>query len=167
MLKLEQIIRLTPSFILGNAKNCRPTLIRSVVDADKNGAIFRKAIFKSRDSVTKNPPKVITIKLYDDVKDINKSTCWLHCSCEYFLYNLEYALTSKGSSSIINCNGQYPVEKNPALKPHACKHIISVLPLLRNAKFVLPRKKTELEIELDKQKIRKMAPPPKNIPNKF
>ena len=45
------------------------------------------------------------------------------CSCEYFLYNCEYALAKQGASQIRYSNGQPPVVRNPQEKPILCKHL--------------------------------------------
>ena len=47
---------------------------------------------------------------------------WVWCSCKYFLYNCEVALAHKGSSSVIQSNGQRPRFTNPKLEPRVCKH---------------------------------------------
>ena len=52
---------------------------------------------------------------------------WCTCSCEYWLFHCEYALTEYGASSIINSNGEPPVVTNPRMIPKVCKHIAAVL----------------------------------------
>lgn len=51
----------------------------------------------------------------------NRKT-WVHCSCPYFTYYLEYALHFYKASAIVNSNGMYPVITNPAMRPYLCKH---------------------------------------------
>ncbi len=54
-----------------------------------------------------------------------KSTsCWVFCSCPYFTYNLEVALTRQNTSSIKFSNGQLPRERNRRMVPHLCKHLV-------------------------------------------
>ena len=53
------------------------------------------------------------------------SQCWVSCSCEFFLYHTEYALTKKGSSDIIHCNGARPKVTNKRTIAAVCKHIAS------------------------------------------
>ena len=50
--------------------------------------------------------------------------CWVFCSCPYFTYNLEVALTRQNSSSIKFSNGQLPRERNARMIPHLCKHLV-------------------------------------------
>lgn len=52
---------------------------------------------------------------------------WCTCSCEYFTYNLEVALSLKGSSSLLNSNGKLPNIKNPRYIPYVCKHIAAAI----------------------------------------
>lgn len=49
---------------------------------------------------------------------------WCSCSCPYFLYHCEVALTLRGSSSIIFSNGKMPNQTNPRRIPYVCKHVI-------------------------------------------
>ena len=44
------------------------------------------------------------------------------CSCGFFLFDCEVALFNYAASDIIYSNGNYPVDKNPNLKPWSCKH---------------------------------------------
>jgi hypothetical protein len=50
--------------------------------------------------------------------------CWVFCSCQYFTYNLEVALTRQNTSSIKFSNGQLPRERNVRMIPHLCKHLV-------------------------------------------
>lgn len=49
------------------------------------------------------------------------------CSCEWFCFYSEYALTKYNASSIRYCNGKPPNTTNPGLVPCVCKHIYRVL----------------------------------------
>ena len=51
--------------------------------------------------------------------------CW--CSCEWFCFYSEYALTKYNASTIRYCNGKAPNTTNPGLVPCVCKHILRVL----------------------------------------
>ena len=50
--------------------------------------------------------------------------CWAWCSCPYFLYNCEVALASKGSSVVVQSNGQRPRFTNPNEDGRLCKHVV-------------------------------------------
>lgn len=54
---------------------------------------------------------------------------WVWCDCAYFKYNCEVALASKGSSAVVQSNGQRPRFTNPRLDPRVCKHVSLVLGL--------------------------------------
>jgi len=53
---------------------------------------------------------------------------WVSCSCNYFRYVCEWALTRYGSSDIIYSNGQPARFTNPRGIGTLCKHIYAVLP---------------------------------------
>lgn len=52
---------------------------------------------------------------------------WCHCSCEYFLFHLEYALWKHKASAIVHGNGNPAVVTNPNNIPYLCKHLYKVL----------------------------------------
>jgi hypothetical protein len=71
---------------------------------------------------------------------INLNTrVWVSCSCPFFLYHCEVALTKHGSSSIIYSNGQLPKHTNPRMIPLVCKHVIHAVALAMKGR--LPGKK--------------------------
>ena len=134
MYRLKQLISLTPKKVRDRAKFIKVLVTRTIKDLDAEGKIFRKIQFKASDKKGSGTPHLITVRLYGKNEVLN-SDCWIHCSCEYFTFNLEVALTTQGSSSVINSNGALPVEKNPEMKGHLCKHLIATIPYIRNAKF--------------------------------
>ena len=154
MYKLNQLITFTPQPIIKRAKSINITVTRAIKDLDSDGNIFRKIQLKAVDTKGSKTPHLITVRLYGDDKPLDSSV-WLHCSCEYFTFNLEVALTSQGSSSVINSNGALPVEKNPSMKGHLCKHLLAAIPFIRKAKFsdyktsILPTQE-EIDEELEK-----------------
>lgn len=52
-----------------------------------------------------------------------KTLTWCWCSCPYFKYHCEVALASKGSSAVVQSNGQRPRFTNPKMLPKVCKHV--------------------------------------------
>lgn len=54
---------------------------------------------------------------------------WVSCSCNYFRYVCEWALSRYGSSDIIYSNGQPARTTNPRGIGTLCKHIYAVLPV--------------------------------------
>ncbi len=72
---------------------------------------------------------------------LNASTkVWVWCSCPYFKYHCEVALASKGSSAVVQSNGQRPRFTNPKLEPRVCKHAYLVFALAMRKKK--PNEKT-------------------------
>lgn len=62
----------------------------------------------------------VELRIYDPFG--STAGVWASCSCEFFLYNCEVALSLKGSSSLIYSNGKLPIVKNPTYIPWLCKH---------------------------------------------
>lgn len=54
---------------------------------------------------------------------------WVSCSCNYFRFVCEWALTRYGSSDILYSNGQPARFTNPRGIGTLCKHLYAVLPL--------------------------------------
>lgn len=76
--------------------------------------------FKYQIKCTDGWRKVAT-RFYGPIKSTTKVWCW--CSCPYFKYHCEVALASKGSSAVVQSNGQRPRFTNPQMKPRVCKHV--------------------------------------------
>lgn len=76
--------------------------------------------FKYQIKCTDGWRKVAT-RFYGPIGTKTKVWCW--CSCPYFKYHCEVALASKGSSSVVQSNGQRPRFTNPEMKPLVCKHV--------------------------------------------
>jgi len=58
-----------------------------------------------------------------------QSPVWVSCSCNYFRYVCEWALSRYGSSDIIYSNGQPARFTNPRGIGTLCKHLYAVLPV--------------------------------------
>lgn len=67
------------------------------------------------------------VRFYGPLNSNTRVWCW--CSCPYFKYHCEVALASKGSSSVVQSNGQRPRFTNPKLQPRVCKHVFLVFAL--------------------------------------
>lgn len=76
--------------------------------------------FKYQIKCTDGWRKVAT-RFYGPISSKTKVWCW--CSCPYFKYHCEVALASKGSSAVVQSNGQRPRFTNPEMKPLVCKHV--------------------------------------------
>lgn len=89
-------------------------------------------------------PRKVEMRIYKDTGSGKASKGWVSCSCPYFLFHCEVALSNKDSSSIINSNGAQPGVTNPLALPVVCKHIISAI-VKGKALEVKPKAKIEVE----------------------
>lgn len=55
------------------------------------------------------------------------SKIWCSCSCPYFCFHVEKALSLSGSTDINFSNGKMPKITNPRLVKHTCKHCVAAL----------------------------------------
>jgi hypothetical protein len=69
----------------------------------------------------------VVVRFYGSLNMNTRVWCW--CDCSYFKYNCEVALASKGSSAVIQSNGQRPRHTNSRLEPRVCKHVFLVFSL--------------------------------------
>jgi len=100
-----------------------------------------------------------------------KTPVWVWCNCPFFKYYLEVADANKGSSDVIDSNGQPPRIRNPRGVPYLCKHLWLVtskaLTMPRNRVRKIPkapggRMMRETEEKLKRvQKRQQKAPPRK------
>jgi len=109
---------------------------------------------------------------------------WVWCSCNYFLFHLEYTLARLNASTIRNSNGQRPtlrrkqvidkktgkkkwvqVGKNVRLIPHLCKHLVMLGKLALQEKRDLAAEQIE-EIEKEAS-VAKMIEARMTKPNPF
>jgi hypothetical protein len=148
MITLKRLLQLTPRDILSRArKQCRVRILKSVIDADDMGNHkFVLANVKATDG-----DRTAAMKFYQlNKRNLLNSETWVYCSCPYFKYYLEVALTSRGSASIIESNGEFPFIRNPSMKPYLCKHLSALArkaPTTR-VKEVKPGKITQQEVDL-------------------
>lgn len=164
MVSLTQMTKYTPAKIkkktLKTVKSVR--LVKAVIDSDEYG-VHKRANFRVK--ATTDSRKVI-VKIYEEGKGVRRKKvsilerpAWVHCSCEWFTFYCEVALASRNSSSVINSNGNAPVETNPRQWPYICKHILAVLDRLKNIKFKMPKvKPTENELQFLMDEIEKYIP---------
>ncbi len=78
------------------------------------------------DTVVEFFPPPITQKEYE--KPTLNTPTFVKCSCPFFLFHCEYALTRSGNSEIDYSNGKRPVIKNPNQTPYLCKHLFKAAP---------------------------------------
>lgn len=105
---------------------------RSEVKIQKRGyAITSQGFAEGRFDVksdepttSRKPPKHKVIVV---LTDLEKEYYWVSCSCEFFTFNLEYALVQHNSSAIIYSNGMPASTTNPNNRPYLCRHLVKVL----------------------------------------
>ena len=133
MLPLSQLIAATPDKTKRRARDqCygqsyapprRQSALRSLTKGggyiveDETGK-YRE--FRYRTKCTDGWRKV-AVRFYGPLNVNTRVWCW--CSCPYFKYHCEVALARKGSSSVVQSNGQRPRFTNPRLEPRVCKHV--------------------------------------------
>lgn len=76
-----------------------------------------------------------------------KSTIWVHCTCDYFKFNVEYVLAQLGASELVFSWNQPPHIRNPKNIPHACKHILLVVDDALNRAKQFGKKDLETELQ--------------------
>jgi len=149
MLKLSSLLKLTPKKIIDRSRNASVRIYKSFLDVDEEGE-HKKVIclVTANDGIRK-----VIFKFYDiNITNLVHSRVWLHCSCPYFLYYVEVALTARGSSSVINSNGKYPKIRNPSLVPYACKHVYASV---RHA-IKAPAERPDISESIDEQEIQEV-----------
>jgi len=139
MLPLSKILQATPEKTRLRARDqCygqsyapprRKSALRSLTKSggyaveDETGS-YRE--FKYRTKCTDGWRRVV-VRFYGSLSKHTRVWCW--CDCPYFKYHCEVALASKGSSAVIQSNGQRPRFTNPRLEPRICKHVYLVIAL--------------------------------------
>jgi len=140
MLTLQQLLALTPREVRQRAKN--PTLsVKRDKEERKYGKEARSVFLNCRlyHAESTGTNYNLIIRNYGMSNSPKKflfkpsSQLWVHCSCPYFTYHLEVALTLKKSSSIYDSNGNLPRITNPRLRPYVCKHLFATLISYLNA----------------------------------
>lgn len=135
MLTLKQLIAMTPEKVRKKTNNPDIKVVKDL-DQKKFGtkkfrAVYTKTRLKNKESTGR--AYTLIIRNHGTKKDAHdfffkpESNLWVHCSCPYFTFNLEVALTLRKSSSIYDSNGEMPRIKNPYLKPYLCKHLYATI----------------------------------------
>jgi len=124
---LARLIQLTPKPVVDRARSCiSRVLYNRVRDSDDAGFKYLEVILRSR--CQDSDHSYLTVVRFDRfgvIKNPVHHPTWVRCSCPYFLYYVEVALSRHGSTSVYYSNGMYPMIRNPKLRPYMCKHLIS------------------------------------------
>jgi len=74
--------------------------------------------------------RATTVRFYGAIAPGSRVWCW--CNCPYFKYHCEVVLAAKGSSKVVQANGQRPRAKNPDNIVYCCKHVYLAFALSLN-----------------------------------
>jgi hypothetical protein len=136
MIFLSQLARVTPKAV--QRRTVYFTKIKAYIDKDEHGEFkYVTAIARSQGKSNKYH---VHFRIYTHVPGSGKvkpnHPTWVHCSCPYFRYYVEVALSARGSSAVLSSNGQFPKIRNPRMKPYLCKHLFQAIPVALQAKAV-------------------------------
>ena len=135
-LSLYNLIRYTPMHIRDNRlKGCRTYFHVSEFFNREDATGIR--IFAYRTGCNKktylsqiafsNPLKIGREPKADNYFFTKQSFVWVHCTCPYFKFNLEYVMDKLGASTNVYAWNRPPIVRNPNLVPGACKHILTIV----------------------------------------
>lgn len=151
MVTLGKMFQVTDPVIKQNANKVSTSVKTLKMSFDEHGE-FKLIMGVSKDHDSR-VPHVWTAKIYGEARN-PRSEAWVHCNCEYFLFNCEVALAVQGSSTVVNSNGKRPKITNPSMKPKICKHLVAAM------RFALLKETNKEATEKDLSKI-----PQKGRPN--
>lgn len=128
MISLKVLLQLTPFDVATRGRSCTSRILFNGVRASKDGEQYYEVISRAKSAKSTNS-YVTTIQFhkYGKIKTPLNHPTWVRCSCPYFLYYVEVALTRHDSSDIYYSNGRYPMIRNPKLRPYLCKHLSASL----------------------------------------
>lgn len=129
MIYLSQLARATPKVIQRNSTKVSISKVKAYIDKDDIGE--HKYITANARSRGSNKRWSLVIRIYGKVtrKGTVKpnNNAWVSCSCPYWRYYCEVAVTARGSSSILISNTQMPKIRNPRMRPYLCKHLLRAI----------------------------------------
>jgi hypothetical protein len=153
MLNLKYLIMNTPQAVMRRIKNPLITILKDDV-FKKVGVKPYRAVY-SRTALFNEVSTGLSYTLIIRNHGTNKeptnfnfqsdSRLWVHCSCPFFMYNLEVALKLNRSSDIYDSNGNLPVKRNPQYRPYLCKHLLATILNLTLKDKKNPRPKVLIE----------------------
>lgn len=141
MISIKQILywtKLHRSSIIAKARNVGIKVKKVEYITEPDGTKFKKI-----DAEAMGETSIYQITMYFQGKGLT-SKIWASCTCPYWLYHVETALSKSGSTDILFSNGKLPKITNPRMVRHCCKHVASCL---QRGVFMLepPKQKTILK----------------------
>jgi hypothetical protein len=130
-LSLTALLRKQPAFIRSSGEDI---IIKKYKDAKtKKGAIAFTGVCVDGNKRPATPHKFEIIGTDPGQPYMSKQKrIKVSCSCEFFMYRCEYALWTWGAANIKYSNGMPAKVTNPSNFPLVCKHIQSVMTLIKS-----------------------------------
>lgn len=126
MLTLAQILRETPESTFRTASTIIPKSLRV------EGESIRT--YEAAVAGGSGRPHRTVIEFHG--KRLVTSPVVVTCTCENYAFNYAYALSVRGSGR--DPHADYPIRRNPQLKPGLCRHIAGLARLILDPRFVDP-----------------------------
>jgi hypothetical protein len=141
MLTIRQLLGYTPRSVKQNASYCRTVEEKKV--ARRGNPVYLGRILSTHKAggVKKIPPpppeqhRVVIEGLMGEGTKVSDRYVKVSCDCGFFWSHCEVALNKKGAADIKFSNGKPPVEKNPAMIPLVCKHLVHALTRVFNRRY--------------------------------
>ena len=150
MLKMKTLIRLTPNKVRLRSRPLRMYWRKKGVDRydKRRNSDYRLYKMHSKPPRSNKTQQIFTqwVRVYPQTgsgrRSVTSQRVWVRCSCEFFMYNCEFALTQRGCASIRYSNGRPARITNPGNVPYLCKHLYKMM-----ANVI--RQEQRLEVEAD------------------
>lgn len=132
-LSLRQLLKATPPYIHNNS---RDVIVRSLKESITKGgfpAVQAKAM--SMTNTRRVEYKLSVIGKDRELPVYKQKHVLVSCSCDFFTFTCEYALTQWGSAQIKYSNGEPAVTTNPGNQPLMCKHLVKLAKTIIEEQF--------------------------------
>ncbi len=153
MMKLSDLINKTPAPVRGRSTVVDAKLVQpsEVVITDEGEYLV--GIWETRTPLADQTNAIkggrYTTELWLSVPVSGMSKVHCSCSCPYWKYYMEVAVSKKKSTEVQYSNGAPPVVRNPEETPGLCKHLYRVALLtLKKAQEVNTKNKKSLMRDL-------------------
>ena len=127
MISISKSVNATPTTIVQNSRGCKILSFAAGKYVDDDDSTKRGVMITA--GVVHHPPKgsgiirSVDLRIFPHTSGSApsmNSLFWVSCSCPWFLFNCEVALTIHQSSWLIYSNGVLPVVRNPQFLPWSC-----------------------------------------------
>ena len=124
-LSLRQLLKATPPYIHNNAGDVILRTLKETVTKGGFPAVQGKAMSITNKQRTEY--KLSVIGKDREAPIYKQKHVLVSCSCDFFTFYSEYALTQWGSAVIKYSNGEPAVTTNPGNVPLVCKHLVKLI----------------------------------------